>query len=1244
MLSYFILIVTIILLSFNQKVLAENPQSIIINEVMACPIDSDYYNEWIELYNPSDISIDIKNWTIDDGGEKDTIVSDLDHGNGTTIIPPNSYAILTDQGTKVYDNFTIPENAIKLYVDDSSICSYGLNNNQEKLILSDSSGNIIDAIEWGFNYIDIPGLPAYSVNKGNSLSRYPVKDENNSILDFYFGITPTPGAKNVVDLNVELYPNYISKISKEKSYSIPISIKVLFENLNSNESYQLKSFIVGNLSNIWPATQTWNGTSWRYSNEYTWLFTTNDTGIWSGWEFIRFKKDYLEYNSNIQNNSKAYLHVKIKKENISYTIIKPVFLLDMDSSTNNGIKGGYIVGRAEKNNIFLNNKTIIVENKMGAITGIYFTEDNRIEDELISKSGYYKIPSPVDSGYNLKFFNDTKLIHTISNLQVKQGSYGVKLKCPETYFQVKRNHSLQIPIFVKNIGNFPDTFNITIYSDINEWNNTLERNSVTLRPNEMSICNLHVIPCILKGSNTCNITLSSTSKNDIGESDEIDISIDILAPDLTITNLKCLDNFKIENNRFKEGQTATVKASVKNSGNENATDVNVSFYFDFLDYKHLIGRKHYDSIGKYQKYPSVSWDTSNLDKGIHNIFAVVDEKNDIEELNELNNVFSIPIEIYSTCNVKSNVLISEVYYHTHPRLNNEYIAIYNPTYNNVNISGFYITNSPWKNVNEQNKIIFPNNTLLISKNTIYIAQNASAFKKETGSVPNFEYDVDSSNMSLQMISDKKLRLSNTGGAVALKDQYNHTLDILVYGETKYNFSLWKGPPINKSGEGVILKRNINKMGVFIDTNSSVDWGHPRIYGIGQSDFPYLHLPVNGIIKTFVSPDCSYKTILAELQNASESIYFNIYEFTNPFLCDELIAALKRNVSVNIFLEGSPVGGIDQREKYILTVLKYNGANIRFIINDQENNVYARYIFDHGKYLIIDNKTVIVESCNWAKTGVPIDPTFGNREWGILVKNEIIADYFLKVFLDDWNPERCDSYSFDDVDLSVPSGFFVDKTIYKGYYEPEFDSKTYYGNFTATPIFSPDTSQIAICDLIESANTAIYIEQLYIYKDWKNNLSPLIKRLINKSNQGIKVKVILNYNPFYEATNEKCNQTKQLLEEHGIEVKFLYTNWSYFVNVHNKGMIVDNKSVLISSINWNENSLTRNREAGIIIENEEIASYYAEVFFYDWALSQPKLKDPEFNLADYKNQLFIALIYGFTFAIIVRDWRKKRWTL
>jgi phosphatidylserine/phosphatidylglycerophosphate/cardiolipin synthase-like enzyme len=288
----------------------------------------------------------------------------------------------------------------------------------------------------------------------------------------------------------------------------------------------------------------------------------------------------------------------------------------------------------------------------------------------------------------------------------------------------------------------------------------------------------------------------------------------------------------------------------------------------------------------------------------------------------------------------------------------------------------------------------------------------------------------------------------------------------------------------------------------------------------------------------------------------------------------------------------------------------------------------------------------VESCNWAKTGIPIDPTFGNREWGIVVRSEEVADYFLDIFFDDWNPQRCDNYSIDDLNISVSPDFYMDKSIYSGYYEPIFNSTTVMGNFIAIPVFSPDTSYDAIMNLINSANESIYIQQLYIYKDWAEGISFFVKRLVEKSKQDVDIKVILNYNPHYEETNEKSNLTKNYFGENGIEVKFIFFNWSIFPNIYYKGMIVDNNSVLISSINWNENSVTRNRETGIIIESIDIARFYTNVFFYDWNLSSfnnQKQEIEELDIVDYKNTIYIELIFTLAFILIARDWRKRKWT-
>ena len=39
------------------------------------------------------------------------------------------------------------------------------------------------------------------------------------------------------------------------------------------------------------------------------------------------------------------------------------------------------------------------------------------------------------------------------------------------------------------------------------------------------------------------------------------------------------------------------------------------------------------------------------------------------------------------------------------------------------------------------------------------------------------------------------------------------------------------------------------------------------------------------------------------------------------------------------------------------------------------------------------------------------------------------------------------------------------------------------------------------------------------------------------------------------------------------------------NVHNKGFVFDHKTVVVSSMNWSGEGVLSNRDAGVIIENE-----------------------------------------------------------
>jgi len=54
-------------------------------------------------------------------------------------------------------------------------------------------------------------------------------------------------------------------------------------------------------------------------------------------------------------------------------------------------------------------------------------------------------------------------------------------------------------------------------------------------------------------------------------------------------------------------------------------------------------------------------------------------------------------------------------------------------------------------------------------------------------------------------------------------------------------------------------------------------------------------------------------------------------------------------------------------------------------------------------------------------------------------------------------------------------------------------------------------------------------------------------------------------------------------------------------------------LIICSINWNTNSPTFNREAGVIIDHPAVAGYYARVFEDDWRTSGPGASAGEVDL-------------------------------
>ena len=538
-----------------------------------------------------------------------------------------------------------------------------------------------------------------------------------------------------------------------------------------------------------------------------------------------------------------------------------------------------------------------------------------------------------------------------------------------------------------------------------------------------------------------------------------------------------------------------------------------------------------------------------------------------------------------------NLLITEIYPNSAIKNElDEYVAITNPCTHSINIEGWSITDN-------EGKIIFPPFSVAPGEK-IFVTRNASVFVEQMSNVtskdkdifPDFEYGSDSDPKVSQMQTEgKAFVLRNSGDEVILQDKSGRDVDVVIYGDSSYKGGGWQDEPLRKPREGMIFKRK-----GFQDTNQCEDW---LLLPFGASYHVPEKFSFSGEVTVFVSPDCSFSVLQREIDDASSSLFINLYQFENPYLMDIVLDALNRGVNVCLLLESNPVGGIRDEELYIAEKIKERGGEVRFSHDP---------FINHAKYVVIDNKTTIVMTENWKNTGIPYNNSFGNRGWGIVIKNAGVANYFKEVFFEDFYRGKEFLIDTDTEDLKTK---VLTREIPEGSYAPVFEPLTSYYNFTVIPVLAPDTAMCneTILGAITSAEESVYVQQFSTGRFWGEEDNTFIAALIEAARRGCEVKVLLDSKDYnLKDWNDNDEATAWMdevasKENLNLEAKLADLDSLGLIKIHTKGLIVDGEKVLITSLNWNANSI-HNREAGVIIENEEIASFYEDVFFHDWNVS------------------------------------------
>jgi len=344
------------------------------------------------------------------------------------------------------------------------------------------------------------------------------------------------------------------------------------------------------------------------------------------------------------------------------------------------------------------------------------------------------------------------------------------------------------------------------------------------------------------------------------------------------------------------------------------------------------------------------------------------------------------------------------------------------------------------------------------------------------------------------------------------------------------------------------------------------------------------------VEAAVSPDCGFRLLKTSMEAANSSLDIYIYNISAEHIIEIVEGKVEDDLDVRLMYDPHDSG---QKEFDRLTQI----SDLEFQTAPTFRNRSA-FTVCHQKFVVVDNQDVFLGSANWAGTSFPkvTEPGVfkkGNREWIVRIRNADVAAWFAELFQKDWDIEPIGGGLFQ---LEAPQVLLqpgVAPALLVNVPDKVFDIKA--GEATrVTPVVSPDNYFDEVLRAINECTTSIDIQQQDIKAKFEDDkkVDQLLKAVSARRADGITVRILVSPKFSWDLSMDSVNAY-----DLGDCIKAL--NLKFFTHLHNKGIVFDRKRVLVTSTNWSENSITKAREAGVLIESDTIATYYAETFDLDW---------------------------------------------
>ncbi|HLF26010.1 MAG TPA: lamin tail domain-containing protein [Anaerolineae bacterium] len=542
--------------------------------------------------------------------------------------------------------------------------------------------------------------------------------------------------------------------------------------------------------------------------------------------------------------------------------------------------------------------------------------------------------------------------------------------------------------------------------------------------------------------------------------------------------------------------------------------------------------------------------------------------------------------------------------------------------------------------------------------SIWIAKRAVTFTQQFGFKPAYEYDADTDPLVPNLTGS--VPLLDSDDELGIRDNTGNWIDAVVWGSGQITdtgwLAGWIGSGVQRysnnsiAAMGQVLYRRLDEStgALAADTDAALDWANhsadpwlgrrPMYPGWDFETFwPTARVTATARLTVAIAPDNAYRVIADLLGSARQSIKLEVHSFENAALAGVLTRTMQaRGVSVTVLLEGGPVGGVADQERWICQQLENAGGDCWFMINDTAANIRDRYDYLHAKLIVVDDRVVAIGSENLSPRSLtyddPADGTFGQRGAYLVTDAPGVVARALQIWYADFDPAHqrdivawgSGAYGppplgFTPVYTSGGVGYTIRYPTPLGLTAP----------LTFELLTAPESSlrsTDSLLGLIKRAGPGDEIdsEQLDEPPHWGSTAgNPIddpnlrLHALIDAASRGAHVRLLLD-GYFDDATSPTSNEAARLyLESLRALSPTLMSNLEVrrgnpaLGGIHNKMFLVNfggRKVIHVGSLNGTETSSKVNREIALQVESSAAYDYLRAMFEYDWAF-QPRVYLP-----------------------------------